>query len=179
MNNKTKLKRLEPYANFYNSSQRDGLVIRIQKNFCNVIDKIIDDKYNEIKKHSFEVTGFKIMAGTSNDDRFGMRIVIDHGVLETTEQIVESETKSYLMHLFKELDGIDINCLKRCKCCGAVFFHLTRKLKLFCSNQCGAKYGAQRKRDRIKKDPIKYAEYKKARAKQARESYKRKKETKQ
>ena len=103
MNNKTKLKRLEPYANFYNSSQRDGLVIRIQKNFCNVIDKIIDDKYNEIKKHSFEVTGFKIMAGTSNDDRFGMRIVIDHGVLETTEQIVESETKSYLMHLFKEL----------------------------------------------------------------------------
>jgi len=57
---------------------------------------------------------------------------------------------SLLLVFFQALDGMPLNALRQCAECEKWFFHISEKIKLYCSNRCAARKATRDSRARIR-----------------------------
>jgi hypothetical protein len=73
------------------------------------------------------------------------------------------------------LDGLPSDCIKRCKECGRLFIHISKKVKIYCSPKCSFKYLSRKRRQELKKHPRKYTAFLKTQKEKMRKIYEDKK----
>jgi hypothetical protein len=62
-----------------------------------------------------------------------------------------------LFYFFEALKGVPLGALRQCPECERYFLHVTKKHKIYCTNNCAAKGSVRQKRKRMKKtDPEEY-----------------------
>ncbi len=78
---------------------------------------------------------------------------IERGVITTSYGVDTNEAidDAVLFSFSQLLDGVPLASFKQCPECEHWFINLSKKEKLFCSNQCAARYGVRRKRKEAKK----------------------------
>jgi hypothetical protein len=73
------------------------------------------------------------------------------------------------------LEAVPVSAFRRCKSCGKVFFHISKREKTYCSNLCAAKAGNKKRREAIKKSaPNLYQEQLRKASQRAQKSYEKK-----
>jgi hypothetical protein len=71
--------------------------------------------------------------------------------------IAETDEDTLLFYFFEALKGVPLSSLRQCPECKQYFFHLTKKIKIYCNNNCAAKRITRQRRKRLKRtDPEAY-----------------------
>ena len=64
--------------------------------------------------------------------------------------VARKDESSLLYNFMLALDGVPLFSLRQCEECLAFFLHLSKRDRLYCSNQCAAKSGNRRRYQKIK-----------------------------
>jgi hypothetical protein len=127
---------------------------RVQQLFKNVINKMMHleegGKYPlppirqllEVRDGSF-----KVLQETTKPDARGLRQLIATGIDDPFEEMLLSD----ISELGMLLNGVPQSAFRKCKNCGRLFIHLSKKTKLFHSTSCTYTYLSRQRRDRLKK----------------------------
>lgn len=85
-------------------------------------------------------------------------------------------TESLKFKFLVSLEGISFNAFNKCRECNKWFLHVTKKIKIYCSNKCASRHIVRKKRENLKN--VDKKEYNKKGAERARKSYEKKQKEK-
>lgn len=157
-------------------------------NMFNVIDKATKPIYsveiNTGEKKKFFENGFsdrQILGFIDTQVRIEATFNLPSDLEAIGDRIINTVYKTgshqdtLLIHFIQALNGIPLGAIRKCTECGNWFLHVSKRVKLFCSNKCAAKKVSRERRERLKKESSEaYNQELKNGAKRARKSYEKK-----
>lgn len=135
---------------------------RLQKRIRAAIDNLYNAIEENVSPHyHLDTVATTLQLDCSIGQPSTVLTPVEHPPLEDNPIVVKVHMTGFMEQailtiFYKSMDGVPIKAFRVCPECGKRYVHNSGKRRIYCENNCAARAGSRRKRERIRKDKEKY-----------------------